>query len=49
MKRDLFPKLAGAVLTVGVLGTVLTGSGWLLMPALLAVTVVYGVSRTIRS
>lgn len=48
MKGDLFPKLAGAVLTVGVLGTLLTGSGWLLVPALLAVSVVYGISRSMR-
>ncbi len=48
MKSDLFPKLAAAVLTVGILGTLLTGSGWLLVPALLAVAVVYGVSHTLR-
>ncbi len=48
MKSDPFLKLATAVLTVGVLGTLLTGSGWLLVPALLAVSVVYGVSRTLR-
>lgn len=47
-KGNLFPPLVGGVLVVAVLAAVLVRDGWLLVPAVLAVAIVYGLSQSHR-